>query len=122
MNNATIEDRAHDESFHEEYLFGNVHLRVHPNGKVNAWRVYNNFSNVLSRIIIDGRISTITCPKGNNCHGITYNEGLLKYLCCGNHMQCPTENPDVCAHENYAEPGRRAKFYPNQIKESQDYA
>lgn len=63
----------------------------------------------------------ITCPRFKICRGPTYNSGYKEYLCSRNHLECPTENPDVCIHEKYAKLGYRARVYSG-IKEDPDYA
>ena len=68
-------------------------------------------------VIIDGLAYKISCPRFKQCKGPTYNNGYIKHLCSfGNEKYCPTENPDVCKHENFASIGHTAKKYKEYSK------
>ena len=122
MGTKTVEERTqnNEQVFYETYSFGNVHLRVHPNGEGNVWNVFfENFSNVLLNVVVNDRLRTITCPKRYSCKGITYNEGFLRYLCCGNNGKCAAVNPDITDHVKMGfELWHRANWYSKTRSDS----
>jgi hypothetical protein len=84
--------------------------QIDPSPKQEAIPEANHHNGRLA--IIDGVAYKISCPRFEECLGPTYNQGYIKYFCSEEHHQlCPTENPAVCEHENFASIGHTAKKY-----------